>query len=258
VTSQNHVAYNNIGSLLLDRGQIDDALFHHEQALAIRSEHRRPGYDALLALYHNNVASDLRRKGRPDEAIIHCQEAIQAQPDYANAYANLGGALIEQGKINEAVPILQKAVELQPDDANLRNAVAGAFRRMGLEEVAITHYEEALRIDSHSIAALNNLAWLLATSAYDSNRNGPRAVTLAAQAVRLSGGTNPLLLHKLAAAYAESGNFPEAVETAEHALQLARDQSNSPLASELEQNIALYRTNSPVRDTRSNNASPSP
>jgi Flp pilus assembly protein TadD len=258
VTSQNHVAHNNLGSLLFARGQFDAAFPHHEQALAIRSQHRITGTDFLLALYYNNVASGLRRKGRPDEAIALCQKALQYQPDYDQVYLNWGGALIEKGKISEAIPILREAVRFHADDAAVYNALADAFRRQGMEEEAIAQYEKALQVDSRSIAALNNLAWILATSVHDSVRNGARAVTLAEQAVQISRGKNPLLLHKLAAAYAESGNFAFAVQTAEHALQMATEEKNTALTYELKRNLGFYRANRPLRDTRSTNAPPSP
>ena len=53
---------------------------------------------------------------------------------------------------------------------------------------------------------------------------------LARQANDLAGGENPIILHTLAAAFAEAGRFSEAVETAQRALRLAEAQSNTSLA----------------------------
>lgn len=258
VTSNNAVAHNNLGSVLFQRGQTDEALSHYEKALQIRSQHHVARYDLLLALSHSNIGAALRRKGLLDEAIAHGQRAIQLQPDYATAYVNLGGALIEKGQIDDAIAVFREGVKVQPDDAETRINLAGALRRQGKEQEAITHYEMALKIAPRSLAALNNLAWLFATSADETIRNGAKAMALAEQAVRLSGGANPFFLHKLAAAYAESGNFSKALQTAERALQLANDQGNSALAHELERDIALYRTNAPLRETSRANATPPP
>jgi hypothetical protein len=76
-------------------------------------------------------------------------------------------------------------------------------------------------------------------------RNGGRAVELARQANGLTGGEIPVVLHTLAAAYAEAGRYSEAVETAQHALRLAQAQSNTALAAALESELKLYRAGSP-------------
>ena len=69
--------------------------------------------------------------------------------------------------------------------------------------------------------ALNNLAWVLATSPKAELRNGAEAVRLAERACELTHYGEPLFIGTLAAAYAEAGRFPEAVTTAEKAEQLA-------------------------------------
>jgi tetratricopeptide (TPR) repeat protein len=75
-------------------------------------------------------------------------------------------------------------------------------------------------------------------------------VQLAQKAVQLAGGENPPTLRTLAAAYAETGRYAEAVETARRAMQLANAQGSAPLAATLEQELELYQMDSPVRDTK--------
>src|SRR5881275_2881509 len=65
-------------------------------------------------------------------------------------------------------------------------------------------------------------------------------IELAKQAVRLSHGKDSNYLRTLAAAFAESGRFAEAKETARQALQAAEKRSNSTLANALQDEIALY------------------
>lgn len=257
VTSNNAVAHNNLGDVFFKRDQIDEALSHYEKALEIRSHHHASNYDSLLALFHNNVGSALRRKGLVDEAIAHFQQAIQLQPDYPTAYINLGGAFIDQGRVDDAIAVLRTAVKVGPEDAETHINLADALRGKGLEEEAVAQYESALQIAPQSIAVLNNLAWLLATSPNPAIRNGPKAVAAAERAVRISGGANPFFFHKLAAAYAEDGNFPKALEVADRALQLATDQSQTALVFEMQRDIKLYRSNIPLRSS-SPHAQPSP
>ena len=85
---------------------------------------------------------------------------------------------------------------------------------------------------------MSNLAWVFATSPDQSIRNGAKAVQLAEQAVRISGGRIAILFRTLAAAYAENGRFVDAIQTAQRGIELANSQGNSGLATELQTNIA--------------------
>ena len=98
--------------------------------------------------------------------------------------------------------------------------------------------------------ACDNLAWMLATSPQSSARNGAKALELALRAERLSAGKNPLFIGTLAAAYAETGQFAEAVAAAQRALQLAAAQNNPALTNALRAQITTYQAGSPFRDTR--------
>jgi uncharacterized protein YpiB (UPF0302 family) len=59
----------------------------------------------------------------------------------------------------------------------------------------------------------------------------------------------------LAAAYAEAGQFAEAVRTAQHALELATAQTNSAQIAILRANIALFQAGSPFHEAAQTNAS---
>jgi hypothetical protein len=73
---------------------------------------------------------------------------------------------------------------------------------------------------------------------------------------RLVGGNNPTILGTLAAAYAETGRFPEAIATAQRALQVATAQSNVALVNALLGQIGLYQAGRPLRDTSQTAAPP--
>jgi len=76
-------------------------------------------------------------------------------------------------------------------------------------------------------------------------RDGARAIELAEAAQRSSRGSNPTFTATLAAAYAEAGRFPEAIETAKQALQLATAQNRPTLANRLQAQIASYQAGAP-------------
>jgi tetratricopeptide (TPR) repeat protein len=99
------------------------------------------------------------------------------------------------------------------------------------------------------VEAQNNMAWVLATCPQASLRNGIKAVGLAERADQLAGGKNPVVLCTLAAAYAEAGRFPDAIETAQRALHLAEAQSNPTLAGALQSQLKLYQAGIPSHGT---------
>ena len=232
-------AHNSLGVSLLEKGQVDEAMVHLQRALEIQ-----PDY----AEAHSNLARALNQKGQVDEAMVHLQRALEIQPDHAETHNNLANVLRQKGQVREAVAHYQKALEIQPDYAMAHYNLANLFQQAGQVREAITHYQRALQIRRDFAAAASSLAWVLATSPEASVRNGTRAVELAEQAQRLSGGGNPTFIATLAAAYAEAGRFPEALGAAQRALQLATAQHRSALANRLHAQIALYQTGTPYRD----------
>jgi tetratricopeptide (TPR) repeat protein len=229
-------AHNNLGRALLQKGHVDEAIAHFQKALQITPD---------SAEAHNNLGNALFQKGSVDEAIIQYQTALQINPDYAEAYYNLGNVLIQQGSVDEAIAYFQKALQIKPDYAEAHDNLGNALIERGRLSEAITHYQKALEIKPDYPRALNNLAWTLATSPQASLRNGDKAVELAQRANQLTGGENPTILYTLAAAYAEAGRFPEAVETAQRALQLAETQSNTALADAIRSQLKLYQAGLP-------------
>ena len=76
---------------------------------------------------------------------------------------------------------------------------------------AVADFNSALELDPDFSPAYNNLAWTLATCPQAALRNGQQAVQDATKACALSGWNNINQLDTLAAAYAEAGDFENAV-----------------------------------------------
>jgi Flp pilus assembly protein TadD len=113
---------------------------------------------------------------------------------------------------------------------------------------AAAHYRQSVQWQPDQPEALNNFAWLLATSPEDQVRNGPQAVQLAERACALTQRQAPFLLGTLAAAYAEAGRFEEAIATAARARDLAREQKLEAVAVRNEELLQTYRAHQPHRE----------
>ena len=78
-------------------------------------------------------------------------------------------------------------------------------------------------------------------------RNGNKAVELARRANAQTGGENPVFLHTLAAAYAETGQFADAIRTAKKAIELARAAGRQDLFEQLNREMKRYEAGLPCR-----------
>jgi spermidine synthase len=125
-----------------------------------------------------------------------------------------------------------------------------SYYMLGNASEALAHWREVLRAQPNHVIVLNQAARLLATCPDDSIRNGKEAVAFAERAAKLSGGREPAILDALAAAYAESGRFEDAVATAESALAIAAGQNNQAVAETLKSRIELYKARTPLRRTQ--------
>jgi tetratricopeptide (TPR) repeat protein len=245
--SPSYATHEGLGAGLLRRGEIREAILHFEAAVNLQSND---------AEGHGNLAAALIRDGRVDEAISHWQESLKIRPGNAEIQNYLAAALLQKGEVKEAAAHWKRSLELQPNNADTINNLGIAISQEGRISEAIVLWDKALALQPNNVNALSNLAWVLATSPETSIRDGAKAIEYAQKLLQLSGGTNPRVFRTLAAAYAESGRFSEAIDTAQRGWELATAQGNSTLADELERNVALYRANSPLRDIPQ--AEPSP
>jgi superkiller protein 3 len=228
-----------LGILLTKQGRIAEAIEQYRKAIELNPNR---------AEFYNNLGNLLAKQNQTDEAIEQFQKALEVEPDYAKAHYNLANILTAQGRWDEAIEHYQRALKQMPDSTHAHYQLGLALQSRGKFTAAIAQFQKVLELDPRHVTAQNNLAWLLATCPDNSVRNGQKAVAVAQQAVQLSGGNSPEILDTLAAAYAEAGRFPEAVETAQRASDLSAAQNKKPLAEVIQNQLKLYEANSPYHE----------
>lgn len=117
------------------------------------------------------------------------------------------------------VKVYLHELERNPDNPNLYIMLGDLYFNDNRIQRAREAYGNALNLAPNSAHALNNLAWLLATSPELRYRNPQKALELARKAARLK--PEPHILDTLAESYFVNGRYKEAIEAAKLALQVA-------------------------------------
>jgi tetratricopeptide (TPR) repeat protein len=237
----NPIGFDNLAHLLGRAGDLDNAVVYGLEAVRL---------DPNFAGAHRNLATAFLQQGEIKAAIEHGRAAVRINPDLAAAHNDLGIALALQGNWQGALACQEKAVALAPTTARFLYDRAHALHAVGRTAEAGGEYRHALRLAPQYPAAANQGAWTMATSADARARNGPLAVYLAEEICEATGRLQTKFLDTLAAAYAESGRFADAVATARSAT--AERRNNEPDASDsaLQGRLKLYEAHHPYHEQR--------
>jgi tetratricopeptide (TPR) repeat protein len=245
VTGGSYLAFYNLGCYAAQDGNYDEAIEFYKEAL-----NAEPG-NAIWTDYsqaYNDLGLAYLQKRDIADAVSSIDKAISIHPDFPKAYYNLGCAFLENNQPAEAIDCLQRARTMDLASADIHYKLANALMRSGQFAKAIAEFDETLRLRPGMAEAANNLAWLLATCKDRSLRDGARAVALARQAIQQSHDLNPRMLGTLAAAYAQAGQFSDAVSAAQQAKQMALEQHDAALAAALESQFQEYQA--AIQNTR--------
>ena len=230
--------HNNFGIGCYNRGMIDKAIFHYNEALKIKPK---------FAIAHNNLGTAMVCQGNDKLAIYHYNKALLINPDNAKAHNNLGVLLAVKGKFNDAFYHYQEVLRINPKYAGAYYNLGKIYANKGDIENAILYYKKTLQVSPNMAEALYNLSWITATTKDDKFRTGIEAIKLAEKLCKLQNYSQPLSLDALAAAYAETGKFKKAVITARKGLELALEMGPKELALGLENRLTLYQAGRPYR-----------
>lgn len=239
ISPNNADAESNIGAALLQQRETTEAISYLRKAVEKAPRH---------AEAHLNLGNAFLQNNEIDSAISEYEKTLDLPFDHAESHYSLGNALRKKGDVDAAIAHYHQAIKIRPDYANAHNNLGNALRQQGRIDEAEHEYQAALDSDPGLVMAENNLAWLFATAADSHLRDGPKAVQLAEQAVVATNGNDPVMLHTLAAAYAENGEFDKAIAAARDALGIADAKGISSLSDSLRSKISLFQSKLPYHD----------
>ena len=263
----------NLGKALFQNGAIDQSIAEFRAALRIRptdsdaayslgnallqkgeSAAAIPSFRKALEANRNNLAAHynlgivLQRSGQLDPAIAEFRETLRLDPQKVDAHNNLASALFKKGLTKDAIAEWQAALQIEPGNAELHNNLATAFLKQGGIAEAMAEWRETLRLQPDQVATGISLAWILATAPEDALRDGRHALELAQQANETSADRNLMTWRVLAAAYAEAGQFEDAINAAQEGARRAQADRQSSIVQQLQLDLSLYQQEIPLRD----------
>lgn len=250
--------YNNadyrysLGAALLRKGQVDEAAELLRKALELW-----PDFDEARF----NLGEALLRKGQVAEALSCYQKVLETHPDdprfrYSHAHALLESGDLAAGKAELLAVLSIRQVNGINSNTELLSEIAAVSWRQGNVKEACDFSRQVMQIYRQALEqkpdipeALNNLAWILATSPSAELRDGPEAVRLAERACELTHYESPIFAGTLAAAYAEAGRFDDAVAAGQKAQKMAQVAGQKALEEKNAKLVELYRSKHPYRDS---------
>ncbi len=200
------LAHLNLGWLRLQRGQLDAAVRHSEEALRLQPE--------LPEAWHNlGVAK--RLLGDLPAAETALRRSLTLQPETVETRYNLSLVLIDQGRPTEALPHLDAWLAESPNDAGAHAQRGDALQSLSRFDEAVMAYRASLRLDASNVKTRTNLGSALGRS----GRHG-EALEALREALRIDPGYTPAA-RNLGFALLNLGRVDEAIAVFEDVVRRA-------------------------------------
>merc|ERR1712007_409345 len=121
-------AHDNLGSVLLEQGDLDGAASAFQAALAV---------DPRLVDAHTHLGQVLRDQGNANNAAIAFREALKLDPTQAAVHCDLGMALRMQGDLNGAIDSFNTALNLDPGNPEIRSTYEDLMKEKKSQKTSV-------------------------------------------------------------------------------------------------------------------------
>jgi hypothetical protein len=199
-------------------------------------------------------AVDSSGKEHYAEVIVESVPINEPKLSDADSYAAQGRKWLNKREYDKAIRDFDSVIKLKPDVSDYFNNRGFTWHmksihdrdRPACEERALADYAEAIRLDPKNASAINNRAWLLATTTVDRLRDGKLALAEATEACELTKWKNGGYIDTLSVACAEVGDFEQAIRWQNKALE---DKSyDEEDGDDARKKLALFEKRQPFRE----------
>jgi protein O-GlcNAc transferase len=131
------------------RQHFSQARAHRGCTCDLQSDHRRTARCSRAAFQSGQYFEAARRPGEAAEAF---RRALVLQPNFPEAYTNLGNVLQRLEAYHEAVAAYRQALALRPDLADVHGNLGAAYENLGERQEAIDSYRAAIALNPKLLA----------------------------------------------------------------------------------------------------------
>jgi len=259
------------------RDFLDEEIRHHPTARAYAS--RAHTWDANFqaeiadytdairldpnnAEYYSSRALTWQFLGQSQNAIADLSHAMHLDPkNELIYYPDRARCWKHEKEYDKAIADLDAAISLLPDNPYCYTERAEIWVAKGRYDKALEDYGHALNLTAKFPASYCQLAWFYATCPDSRCRDGHKAIELASKACELWNWCDRDAMDTLAAAFAEAGQFDNAVKCGELLVAgIIEDENGPPIRNcfgppirvnlaDARKRLALYKHRQPFRDT---------
>lgn len=204
----NHVAHTQLASLYSERGALEPALRHANEAVRLSGGGGHVSSNAMLALsrvlmgfgrydeaqavlanaekidpnaptlHYNRGTLELLR-GMPQAALPHFDKALKAFPGYSDALNNRGVALARMGRLDEAAGAHRNAIAADPYNFQAHYNLGAALAAAGRPAEALAAFRSAVAVAPNDVRPRLRVALLLSTMGRRDEARGEYQAVLA-------------------------------------------------------------------------------
>jgi tetratricopeptide (TPR) repeat protein len=190
----------------------------------------------------------LSRSGRDEERFELLPRVIALAPRSPGAYVELASITFKRGDVAGAEKLLAQALEIDPCGVGPRATLAHLAGERGDRAEQLRLLKKGVDHCPFSDGLHNNYAYRLATSPDAADRDGPEALRIAKRITDETNPPRPDYLDTLASAYAEVGDFENAVRVQKQVLLLIEGSDDAERVENARNHLALFEAGRPLRD----------
>ena len=186
------------------------------------------------------------------QATEYLARAFDNRPTLPFIAGELGTIYLRVDRYEDAKKFLRLASKLQPSDPTIKKRSSEAEFWVGNLEGCTEMFREAVSLDPKNRNLKQYLAWMLATSPFESQRSGQEGLELMEILYEDYASESAFVLEIQAACLAEAGKFKEAETVQLNALEMVEAETSAePYTDQqlegLKERLELYRRSRPFR-----------
>jgi tetratricopeptide (TPR) repeat protein len=202
--------------------------------------------DPDFARAHYSLGVLMASMGRYQPAVDRLSAAVKSDPDYVEARLALGDLLRQGGRPQDSLPHYARVISSAPAIGEARLGEALALVSLRRYREARDRLIDAMQVHPNHPTLAEALARVLAAAPDRTVRDGRRAVTLMQDSVKAQ--TSPEAIEAMAMAFAEVGEYQQAVAWQDKAIAAAERAGRDPhVAKQMTQNLQLFQQRKPCR-----------